>query len=98
VVGPVPGKKYSEITFPILSPDPTTKRDVHFLKYPIYVGGNRGRGQIYLDESKSNNNVYNATSTGIINKIIRKEKGGYEITIVDASDGREVLDIIPPGP
>nr|YP_009769689.1 cytochrome f [Mirbelia oxylobioides]QIT00391.1 cytochrome f [Mirbelia oxylobioides] len=98
VVGPVPGQKYSEITFPILSPDPTTNRDVHFLKYPIYVGGNRGRGQIYPDGSKSNNNVYNATAAGIVNKIIRKEKGGYEITIVDASDGREVIDIIPPGP
>nr|YP_009526516.1 cytochrome f [Ammopiptanthus mongolicus]AXV54275.1 cytochrome f [Ammopiptanthus mongolicus] len=78
--------------------DPATKRDVHFLKYPIYVGGNRGRGQIYPDGSKSNNNVYNATAAGIVNKIIRKEKGGYEITIVDASDGREVIDIIPPGP
>nr|AYA54453.1 cytochrome f [Hylodesmum podocarpum subsp. podocarpum]QJQ78447.1 cytochrome f [Hylodesmum podocarpum] len=98
VVGPVPGQKYNEITFPILSPDPTIKRDVHFLKYPIYVGGNRGRGQIYLDGSKSNNNVYNATATGIIKKIIRKEKRGYEITIVDALDGREVIDIIPPGP
>ncbi|KAK2349606.1 cytochrome f [Trifolium repens] len=98
VVGPVPGKKYSEITFPILSPDPATKRDVHFLKYPIYVGGNRGRGQIYPDGSKSNNNVYNATATGIVNKIIRKEKGGYEITIVAPSDGREVIDVIPPGP
>nr|KYP36749.1 Apocytochrome f [Cajanus cajan] len=95
---PVPGQKYNEITFPILSPDPATKRDVHFLKYPIYVGGNRGRGQIYPDGSKSNNNVYNATAAGIVNKIIRKEKGGYEITIVDASDGREVIDIIPPGP
>ncbi|KAH1188378.1 Cytochrome f (chloroplast) [Glycine soja] len=98
VVGPVPGQKYKEITFPILSPDPTTKRDVHFLKYPIYVGGNRGRGQIYLDGSKSNNNVYNATAAGMVKKIIRKEKGGYEITIVDALDGREVIDIIPPGP
>nr|QVX29003.1 cytochrome f [Galactia jussiaeana] len=98
VVGPVPGQKYNEITFPILSPDPATKRDVHFLKYPIYVGGNRGRGQIYLDGSKSNNNVYNATAAGIVKKIIRKEKGGYEITIVDVSDGREVIDIIPPGP
>ncbi|CAI8583014.1 unnamed protein product [Vicia faba] len=78
--------------------DPATKRDVYFLKYPIYVGGNRGRGQIYPDGSKSNNNVYNATATGVVNKIIRKEKGGYEITIVDASDGREVIDIIPPGP
>ncbi|XP_026382583.1 uncharacterized protein LOC113277802 [Papaver somniferum] len=27
-------------------------------------GGNRGRGQIYPDGSKSNNTVYNATSTG----------------------------------
>ena len=98
VVGPVPGQKYSEITFPILSPNPATERDVHFLKYPIYVGGNRGRGQIYPDGSKSNNNVYNATAAGIVKKIIRKEKGGYEITIVDASDGREVIDIIPPGP
>ncbi|KAL0532261.1 hypothetical protein IC582_031651 [Cucumis melo] len=80
VIGPVPGQKYSEITFPILSPDPATKKDVHFLKYPIYVGGNRGRGQIYPDGSKSNNNVYNATAAGIVSKIIRKEKGGYEIT------------------
>nr|YP_010143336.1 cytochrome f [Polygala arillata]QQL04371.1 cytochrome f [Polygala fallax]QQL04542.1 cytochrome f [Polygala arillata] len=98
VVGPVPGQKYSEITFPILSPDPATKRDAHFLKYPIYVGGNRGRGQIFPDGSKSNNNVYNATVAGIVRKIIRKEKGGYEITILEASDGRELIDIIPPGP
>nr|YP_003587555.1 cytochrome f [Pisum sativum]P00155.2 RecName: Full=Cytochrome f; Flags: Precursor [Pisum sativum]ADE43553.1 cytochrome f [Pisum sativum] len=98
VIGPVPGKKYSEITFPILSPDPATKRDVYFLKYPLYVGGNRGRGQIYPDGSKSNNNVSNATATGVVKQIIRKEKGGYEITIVDASDGSEVIDIIPPGP
>nr|UVH68562.1 cytochrome f [Corydalis casimiriana subsp. brachycarpa] len=97
VIGPVPGQKYNEITFPILSPDPTTKKDVHFLKYPIYVGGNRGRGQIYPDGSKSNNTVYNATAGGTISKIIRKEKGGYEITIVAASDGHQEVDIIPPG-
>uniref|UniRef100_A0A251VEM7 Cytochrome f n=1 Tax=Helianthus annuus TaxID=4232 RepID=A0A251VEM7_HELAN len=98
VISPVPGQKYSEITFPILSPDPATKKDIHFLKYPIYVGGNRGRGQIYPDGSKSNNTVYNATASGIVSKILRKEKGGYEITIADASDGRQVVDIIPPGP
>ncbi|KAL2903965.1 Cytochrome b6-f complex subunit 4, partial [Bienertia sinuspersici] len=74
------------------------KKDVHFLKYPIYVGGNRGRGLIYPDGSKSNNTVYNSTSAGIVKKIVRKEKGGYEINIVEASDGREVVDIIPPGP
>nr|YP_010238697.1 cytochrome f [Marathrum utile]UCU20297.1 cytochrome f [Marathrum utile] len=98
VVGPVPGQKYSEITFPILSPNPATKKDVHFLKYSIYVGGNRGRGQIYPDGSKSNNTVYNATAAGVLTKILRKEKGGYEITITDAVEGRQVIDIIPPGP
>nr|YP_010567390.1 cytochrome f [Plicosepalus curviflorus]UZC33600.1 cytochrome f [Plicosepalus curviflorus] len=98
VMGPVTGQKYSEISFPIISPDPSTNKDVHFLKYPIYVGGNRGRGQIYPDGSKSNNTIYNATAAGIVSRIIRKEKGGYEITIVDTSDGRQVVDIIPPGP
>nr|WAR50576.1 cytochrome f [Trilepidea adamsii] len=98
VIGPVPGQKYSEISFPIISPDPATNKDVHFLKYPIYVGGNRGRGQIYPDGSKSNNTIYNATAAGIVSRIIRKERGGYEITIVDTSDGRQVVDIIPPGP
>ena len=98
VIGPVPGQKYSEIVFPILSPDPSTKKDIHFLKYPLYVGGNRGRGQIYPDGGKSNNTVYNATSAGIVSKIVRKEKGGYEITVVDALDGHPSVDVIPPGP
>lgn len=96
MIRPVPGQKYNEITFPILSPDPTTKKDVHFLKYPIYVGENRGRGQIYPDRNKSNNTVYNATRASIIFKIIGKEKGGYEITIKNPSDGCQVVDIIPP--
>ncbi|KAL0551196.1 hypothetical protein IC582_010282 [Cucumis melo] len=60
--------------------------------------GNRGRGQIYPDGSKSNNNVYNTTAAGIVSKIIRKEKKEYEITIVDAANGRQVIDIIPAGP
>ncbi|KAH9530603.1 hypothetical protein CY35_20G011700 [Sphagnum magellanicum] len=97
-IGPVPGKKYSEIVFPLLSPNPSANKEAHFLKYPIYVGGNRGRGQIYPDGSKSNDTVYNASATGKVNKIIRKEKGGYEITIDNASDGRQVIDIVPPGP
>nr|YP_010383624.1 cytochrome f [Crepidomanes minutum]UEQ13201.1 cytochrome f [Crepidomanes minutum] len=99
VIGPLPGKRYSEIVFPILSPDPSIDKEAHFLKYPIYVGGNRGRGQIYPDGSKSNNTVYNASATGTITKIIRKDKkGGYEIIIREASEDREVIDIIPPGP
>nr|YP_009549633.1 cytochrome f [Goniophlebium niponicum]AYW16879.1 cytochrome f [Goniophlebium niponicum] len=98
VVGPVPGKLYSEITFPILSPDPGTNRETHFLKYPIYVGGNRGRGQIYPDGSRSNNTVYTASVTGKINRIVRKEgRGGYEITIEESSGSRETTDTVPPG-
>nr|QKV46125.1 cytochrome f [Selliguea yakushimensis] len=98
VVGPVPGKLYSEITFPILSPDPGTNREAHFLKYPIYVGGNRGRGQIYPDGSRSNNTVYTASVTGKINRIVRKEgRGGYEITIEESSSSRETTDTVPPG-
>lgn len=97
VIGPIPGKKYQEIVFPILSPDPTTNKQTNFLKYSIHLGGNRGRGQIYPDGSKSNNTVYNSSATGQITKIFRKDKGGYEITIQTA-EGREVIDIIPPGP
>nr|WVH13695.1 cytochrome f [Tectaria coadunata] len=98
VVGPVPGKLYSEITFPILSPDPGTNREAHFIKYPIYVGGNRGRGQIYPDGSRSNNTVYTASVTGKINRIVRKEgRGGYEITIEESSGSRETTDTVPPG-
>nr|YP_009549545.1 cytochrome f [Histiopteris incisa]AYW16704.1 cytochrome f [Histiopteris incisa] len=99
VIGPVPGRSYSEIVFPILSPDPGINKEAHFLKYPIYVGGNRGRGQIYPDGSRSNNTVYTASVTGKIKKVVRKEgKGGYEITIEESSGGRETTDTIPPGP
>nr|YP_009673850.1 cytochrome f [Cuscuta bonafortunae]QDF46551.1 cytochrome f [Cuscuta bonafortunae] len=97
VVGPVPGQKYTKITFPILSPNPANNKRAHFLKYPIYVGGNRGRGQIYPDGSKSNNAVFNATASGSVSKIIQNEKGGYEITVKDELDNHEVLNIIPPG-
>ncbi|KAL5545659.1 hypothetical protein UlMin_005346 [Ulmus minor] len=62
MIGPIFGQKYSEIIFPIISPYPTTKKDIHFLKYWIYVDENRGRGQIYPDGNKSNNNIYNATT------------------------------------
>lgn len=97
VVGPVPGAKYSEMVFPILSPDPATNKSAHYLKYPIHLGGNRGRGQIYPDGKKSNNTVYNASLSGAITDIIAGEKGGYSITI-QATDGKQVIDTIPAGP
>ncbi len=98
VVGPVPGKKYSEIVFPILSPDPSKSKSVSYLKYPIYVGANRGRGQVYPDGSKSNNTVSNASSPGKIVAIDpNTEKNGFNITI-EKSTGEQVTDVILPGP
>lgn len=98
VVGPIPGKKYSEMVFPILSPDPAKNKSISFLKYPIYLGGNRGRGQLYPDGSKSNNTVYTASATGQISSIEPIEtKGGYNITIQTESSGN-VVETIPPGP
>lgn len=96
VIGPVSGEQHSEITFPILAPDPASNKQVYFLKYPIYLGANRGRGQIYPDGSKSNNTVYNASATGQITDIVRKKKS-INITI-STSDGRQVVDVIPVGP
>lgn len=97
VVGPIPGKKYSEMVFPILAPDPTKNKSVSYLKYPIYLGGNRGRGQVYPDGSKSNNTVYTASIAGKIIAIEPLEKGGYEVTIETAA-GEKVSEKLPPGP
>ncbi|MCE5166014.1 hypothetical protein HAX54_014008, partial [Datura stramonium] len=77
VVGPVPGgnrkgqiypdwQQSNNTVYNATAADPATKKDVHFLKYPIYVGENRGRGQIYPDSSKSNNTVYNATTAELL--------------------------------
>jgi apocytochrome f len=95
VVGPVPGKKYSEMVFPLLSPDPQTQKGIYFLKYPIYVGGNRGRGQIYPDGSKSNNTVYTASVSGTVSTIETDPKGS-SVTISTAT-GESVIEKVPAG-
>lgn len=74
VVGPISGEKNQEITFPLLSPDPNTDKNVFFVKYPIYVGANRGRGQINPTGEKSNNNVFLAITSGKIKEIKYGEK------------------------
>jgi apocytochrome f len=97
VVGPVPGKKYSEeMVVPLLSPDPATNKNVSYLKYPVYLGGNRGRGQLYPDGSKSNNTVYNSPVAGKITEIAPAGKKGFEITIETANG--PVVEKIPAGP
>jgi apocytochrome f len=99
VVGPVPGNKYSEMVIPILSPDPEKNKNVSYLKYPIYFGGNRGRGQVYPDGSKSNNTVYNSPANGKIINItqISEKKGGFEVTI-EKTNGEQIVEKIPAGP
>jgi apocytochrome f len=81
----------------IKTPNPLAHKEAHFLKYPIYVGGNRGRGQIIPNGNKSNDTVYNTSATCKVNKIIHKKKSGYKITIDNASDGHQIIDIVPLG-
>ena len=100
VVGPVPGNKYSEMVVPILSPDPAKDKNISFLKYPIYLGANRGRGQVYPDGSKSNNTVYNSSTTGTIKEIraLEGKKGGFVISIQKAGTEDIIEEKIPGGP
>merc|ERR1711937_356920 len=96
VVGPISGAKNQQIVFPILSPDPSQDKDVNFLNYPIYVGGNRGRGQVYPSGEKSNNNAFTATVSGQITKIEPGEKG-KTILEVQSTSGDIVSETIPAG-
>ena len=96
LVGPLPGDQYQEITFPVLSPDPKTDKNINFGKYPVHLGANRGRGQLYPTGEASNNNQIKASATGTIAAIAPQEAGGYQVTI-DSEDGT-VTDTIPAGP
>jgi len=95
VVGPINGAKNQSIVFPVLSPDPATNKDVNFLNYPIYVGGNRGRGQVYPTGEKSNNTALTSPAAGKITAIETLEKGKKNVIIAKA-DGGEVTQAIPP--
>jgi apocytochrome f len=98
VVGPVAGDTkgvLKEIVFPILSPDPSTNKDVNYLNYPVYVGGNRGRGQVYPTGEKSNNNAYTSKNAGQITSILDGDKGTKVITI--ASETGDVTETVPRG-
>ena len=94
VVGPMPSNASQTITFPILSPDPAKDKNVHFLKYPIYAGGNRGRGQVYPSGDKSNNNPILSPTNGKITSITRLDNEDYQINI-EATDGKNFLETIP---
>jgi apocytochrome f len=96
VVGPINGAKHQEVVFPILSPDPAQNKDVHFLNYPIYVGANRGRGQVYPSGEKSNNTTFISTVSGQITSIEPGEKGKTTV-LVQSTTGDTVTQTVPAG-
>ena len=96
VVGPIAGKSHQELIFPVISPDPATNPEIKYLTYPLYAGGNRGRGQVYPTGEKSNVNVYGAPKAGQIKSIIETEKKENNITIL-SSDSTESSITIPKG-
>jgi apocytochrome f len=96
VVGPISGDKHQEVVFPILSPDPAQNKDVHFLNYPVYVGANRGRGQVYPSGEKSNNTTFTSTVAGQITSIEPLEKGKTSI-VVQTAAGDSVTQTVPAG-
>ena len=97
VVGPIAGDKHQEIIFPVLAPDPTKNSSVNYFKYPIYVGANRGRGQVNPNGEKTNVNVYVAETSGQIKEIVEMEKGNLQVSILD-SESEVKKQTIPAGP
>ena len=97
LVGPIPGDEHQEIVFPVLSPDPATDSNIHFGKYQIHVGGNRGRGQVYPTGEKSNNTVFTAPAAGTVSSIEAGDNGASVVTIKSA-DGATASETIPVGP
>lgn len=96
VVGPISGDKNREIVFPILAPDPAQDKTVNFLNYPVYVGGNRGRGQVYPSGEKSNNTFVTSTVAGQVTAIEPGEKGKTSV-VVESTTGDSVKQTIPAG-
>lgn len=96
VVGPIAGKTHQELIFPVVAPDPEKNSNVKYLTYPVYAGGNRGRGQVYPTGEKSNINSFGASQTGQISEVTVTEKGESNITIIN-SNGTKTSQVVPPG-
>ena len=96
VVGPIAGKTHQELIFPVLAPDPAKDSNVKYLTYPMYAGGNRGRGQVYPTGDKSNMNSFGAVQAGQISEIVTLAKEESNITIVN-SNGTTTSQIVPAG-
>ncbi|ABW29426.1 cytochrome f [Acaryochloris marina] len=91
VVGPLSGADHQEIIFPVLSPDPATDPNIHFGKYSVHAGGNRGRGQIYPTGDKTNVNAVTSPAAGLVSSVSENS-----VTIT-TNDGQTVTESIPAG-
>ena len=96
VVGPIAGKTHQELIFPVVAPDPAKDSNVKYLTYPLYAGGNRGRGQVYPTGEKSNINSFGAVQAGQISDVATTEKNESTITIT-SSDGTVTSQVVPAG-
>ena len=97
LVGPIPGDQHQEIVFPVLSPDPAADSSIHFGKFQLHVGGNRGRGQVYPTGEKSNNGVFTAPAAGTVSAITAGD-GGATLVEITTDDGNTVTESVPAGP
>jgi apocytochrome f len=97
VIGPIPGDKHQKIIFPVLSPNPAENKNVHFIKYPIYIGANRGRGQVNPTGTKTNNTLYTSPSEGQLLKVEKLSPSGYNLSI-KSKRGDVITVAIPGGP
>ncbi len=93
VVGPIGGDKHQEIMFPVLSPDPATNKNVNYLKYPIYVGANRGRGQVNPTGDKTNNNTVLSPVGGLITSIEKTEKNNNLLSIKTVDGSTKTVEV-----
>ena len=83
VVGPIPGENSQEIVFPIIAPENSNS-----LKNTFFAGGNRGRGQVYPNGEKRNNNLYTSQFPGIVSQIQISKKGAKKILINSVNNNR----------
>lgn len=90
VAGPLPANRKTTLTVNLVAP-----QSMPFRSYPVYVGGNRGRGQIYPDGQKSNNTVFTSPVKRRVDDIVTDAKGDL---IVLNADRRNIEVEIPKGP
>ncbi len=92
VVGPVYGSNNKELYFPVVAPS----NDTFGQKYSIYVGANRGRGQVNPNGDKTNNNLVSAQKNGEVVNIERKSTGECLLSL-KTSEGEIITQKIPKG-